>query len=1060
MSEDLADEGAVPSAYDGELNDDGSADAPLPTRQLVAFDMRDAAGHPTGLCARAESPAVVGAVHAAGLPDTPVRLGAVLEWCIEYDDEYPRLQLRTAAAWYSLVEPSASYAPVYARGDCAALHACAAAIEVLSADCAAPYEAVVVAIATALDASPAARAALPADLRTAEGARRLVAANASLLAAQIGGLGDEAMAACPFVRTLALMVARAEAGYAVDAEPPTPPAPAVTPAAPAPAPRARAAAAAAALNSGPLGKLLQGGAGAAGATVEQAISPAQAAAERAQAALARSAGRAAAAAPQAPAAPPAPAASQPPTPRTPWRAPPPLAPFDSSIRATTPPGTAEAAAQAARVARAAAVDGSGQAGEGGDEVLPLGEARTPAEPIARATKVASAADPRQRAVAPPVPPAADAAIVVATPRMPPPPPPPAVPAAASAGLPPPPPPPAALAAPLVALVAAPAPPLASAALTVAAGERPLSWMLQTSAVGFVIGPGGRKVTDLERATGAQIAIAPHKDALHGVPWQNLALSGALETRLRAEQLLRAKLCELDRLKRGDWMRDADRLRARGRAKEADALAPPEPHEMIDESEWLRREGRGRASLRGGGPPAVGVGASAEPPPPPPPPLPSRGALGGDGGLGGESAVAALARRLGFAVSEAYGAALQAPLPPPPPPQQLAAQGAASVSARAAAVDPRAQQRAAAEPNNARAKRGGGGGAVSAAGGGGSHRLARELEDKEREIQKLREQLAGGGGGGGGGGGSRARGGSRRAARARSESSASSSESGSRSRSPAAGRRHAGRGSKRAAPKSSARAGGARARAASPSSSSSSESSSESPAPSPARAHRSKRGRGGGKGDKARSKRDAKVADAEPSAAAAAAAAASAQQQSAANAAAAANAACAGQAPFGGSGAGGFMAAQCGGMGGAYGGAAVGAMALDPRQARGAQLHGALPLPPQPQPPGALPPFWPPGSRGMPMQVQPPPAQFGAAGSYAPGLHHPGMLGLGQLPPAHMLVHGHPQLGYGAQLGGGFGPPQPPLPGQPPLPMQLLLQQQQQRWMGSAGLPPGHGMPHA
>lgn len=72
------DESAVPPTHDGVMNDDGSSESPLPTRQLTAFEMRNAQGAFVGICGTSESPTVAGSVSAEGLPDIPIALGQVI----------------------------------------------------------------------------------------------------------------------------------------------------------------------------------------------------------------------------------------------------------------------------------------------------------------------------------------------------------------------------------------------------------------------------------------------------------------------------------------------------------------------------------------------------------------------------------------------------------------------------------------------------------------------------------------------------------------------------------------------------------------------------------------------------------------------------------------------------------------------------------------------------------------------------------------------------------------------------------------------------------------------
>lgn len=110
----------------------------------------------------------------------------MVEWCIEYEDD-PRLLLRTSVAWYSLHEPSEAYAPVYRSGDYAAVHVCATAIDLLSADCSPPYNTLVELIRSRMCASEAA-ALLGPELCTTDGIRKLVAVNAGLILTQVRAL--------------------------------------------------------------------------------------------------------------------------------------------------------------------------------------------------------------------------------------------------------------------------------------------------------------------------------------------------------------------------------------------------------------------------------------------------------------------------------------------------------------------------------------------------------------------------------------------------------------------------------------------------------------------------------------------------------------------------------------------------------------------------------------------------------------------------------------------------------------------------------------------------------
>lgn len=81
------DESAVPATHDGVMNDDGSSGSPLPTRQLTAFEMRNAEGAFVGICGTTESPTVVGSVSADGLPNIPISLGQVIAFSVRCESE-------------------------------------------------------------------------------------------------------------------------------------------------------------------------------------------------------------------------------------------------------------------------------------------------------------------------------------------------------------------------------------------------------------------------------------------------------------------------------------------------------------------------------------------------------------------------------------------------------------------------------------------------------------------------------------------------------------------------------------------------------------------------------------------------------------------------------------------------------------------------------------------------------------------------------------------------------------------------------------------------------------
>ncbi|KAJ1631569.1 hypothetical protein T492DRAFT_52922 [Pavlovales sp. CCMP2436] len=370
-------------------------------------------------------------------------------------------------------------------------------------------------------------------------------------------------------------------------------------------------------------------------------------------------------------------ALQPPSvePRVAWQPPPRIESAGMSMRQSVAPTTAEALAQAERVARASDVKSEYLAG--------VGESHPPRQVLSdprAATAASSSLDPRRRSQpAAAVDPDSQSHDLPLSPGgsslpAPPPPPPLLLPSLAPVGL--------SLSVlstaaaaadvfektltgPMTSLPVAPprpagmketvAPPLAQrggAASPRAApavegpvqlgdGRVSYSYMLQTPTVGFIIGPGGRKVNEMEGATGAQVVIVQRKDVLQGGPWQSCTISGPVDCVARAEQLIRAKLAELDRLKRGDWLRDTEKLRAAGRVREADQVSGPALNEMILEFEWLRREGFGRTSVRDSLPSHRANGSA-----PPPPPFAAKGPAG-------EGVVAALARRMGFAVSDAY-----------------------------------------------------------------------------------------------------------------------------------------------------------------------------------------------------------------------------------------------------------------------------------------------------------------------------------------------------------------------------------------------------------------------
>lgn len=109
----------------------------------------------------------------------------MVEWCIDYDED-PRLLLRTAAAWYTLVEPSALYAPTFHHGDFATMHICHAVVELLTEDggaASAPYNAVCERVVEKVRAST--RGRLPENLASPDGVKTLIAKNAAVLLAQV-----------------------------------------------------------------------------------------------------------------------------------------------------------------------------------------------------------------------------------------------------------------------------------------------------------------------------------------------------------------------------------------------------------------------------------------------------------------------------------------------------------------------------------------------------------------------------------------------------------------------------------------------------------------------------------------------------------------------------------------------------------------------------------------------------------------------------------------------------------------------------------------------------------